>query len=190
MLKIRKLFASCVGFLLGLFFDPGDGGDILLRNVGWFSTDYTALCPGRCKSLQPNQIYEGELHHETTKNQVYNSVTWCRNYWMIFSRKNRWHLDIYKNGCFINLFASSQRLSHWTYFHCCFEHTTASINWNKNLATLSLANLHDIVKFGAFSLVRYYISLLILSCVRGLFVNYRRVLDYTIGFIDNLHRQL
>jgi hypothetical protein len=29
--------------LLGLFFDPIDGGDIFLRNVGWLSTDYTAF---------------------------------------------------------------------------------------------------------------------------------------------------
>jgi hypothetical protein len=29
--------------LLGLFFDPEDGDDIFLRNVGWLSTDYTAL---------------------------------------------------------------------------------------------------------------------------------------------------
>jgi hypothetical protein len=32
-------------FLLGLFFDPEDGGDIFLRNVGEISTDYTALYP-------------------------------------------------------------------------------------------------------------------------------------------------
>jgi hypothetical protein len=30
-------------FLLGLFFDPEDG-DMLVRNVGWFSMDYKALC--------------------------------------------------------------------------------------------------------------------------------------------------
>jgi hypothetical protein len=30
-------------FLLGLFFDPEDGGDMFLRNVGGISTDYTAL---------------------------------------------------------------------------------------------------------------------------------------------------
>jgi hypothetical protein len=32
-------------FLLALFFDPEDGGDILLQNVDWLSTDYTALIP-------------------------------------------------------------------------------------------------------------------------------------------------
>jgi hypothetical protein len=30
-------------YLLRLFFDPEDGGDMFLRNVGWRSTDYTAL---------------------------------------------------------------------------------------------------------------------------------------------------
>jgi hypothetical protein len=31
--------------LLGLFFDPEDGGDMFLRNVGSLSTDHTALYP-------------------------------------------------------------------------------------------------------------------------------------------------
>jgi hypothetical protein len=30
-----------------LFFDPEDGGDTLLRNVGYNSTDYTASYPRR-----------------------------------------------------------------------------------------------------------------------------------------------
>jgi hypothetical protein len=33
------------GFLRGLFFDPDDGGDMFLRNVCSFSTDFTALYP-------------------------------------------------------------------------------------------------------------------------------------------------
>jgi hypothetical protein len=44
-----SLLATCfhVGFLLVLFFDPEDGGDMFLRNAGWLSTDYMALYPRR-----------------------------------------------------------------------------------------------------------------------------------------------
>jgi hypothetical protein len=38
------------GFLLFLFFDPEDGGDMPLRNIGRLSTDYTALYPQRKNS--------------------------------------------------------------------------------------------------------------------------------------------
>jgi hypothetical protein len=36
------LLATCfhAGFLLGLFFDLEDGGNIFLRNLSWLSTDY------------------------------------------------------------------------------------------------------------------------------------------------------
>jgi hypothetical protein len=33
--------------LVEIFFDPEDGGDMLLRNVGSISTDYTASHPRR-----------------------------------------------------------------------------------------------------------------------------------------------
>jgi hypothetical protein len=42
-----KHVASRAGFLLGLFFDPEDGRDMFPRNVGWHSTDHTALYPRR-----------------------------------------------------------------------------------------------------------------------------------------------
>jgi hypothetical protein len=32
-----------VGFLLGLFYDTEDGGEMFFRNVCWLSTGYTAL---------------------------------------------------------------------------------------------------------------------------------------------------
>jgi hypothetical protein len=35
------------GFLLGLYFDPENGGNMFLRNVGCLSTDCTALYPRR-----------------------------------------------------------------------------------------------------------------------------------------------
>jgi hypothetical protein len=45
----KCLFATYFhdGFLLGLFIDPEDGGDMSLRNVGCLSTDYAALYPRR-----------------------------------------------------------------------------------------------------------------------------------------------
>jgi hypothetical protein len=45
----RCLLAACfhAGFLVGLFFDHEDGGNMFLRNFGWHSTDYTALYPRR-----------------------------------------------------------------------------------------------------------------------------------------------
>jgi hypothetical protein len=49
MSKKPALLATCfhAGFLLGLFFDPEDGSDMFLRNVGRLSTDYMALYPKR-----------------------------------------------------------------------------------------------------------------------------------------------
>jgi hypothetical protein len=43
----EEFYLLVYNFLLGLFFDPEDEGDIFLRNVGWLSTDYTALYPRR-----------------------------------------------------------------------------------------------------------------------------------------------
>jgi hypothetical protein len=37
------------------YYDPEDGGDMFLRNVGRLSTDYTALYPRRQKSSYPQQ---------------------------------------------------------------------------------------------------------------------------------------
>jgi hypothetical protein len=36
--------------LLGLFFDPEDGGDMFLRNVGWLLSECTELYPRRKNS--------------------------------------------------------------------------------------------------------------------------------------------
>jgi hypothetical protein len=47
--RARALLATCfqADFLLDLFLDPEDGGNILPRKVSWLSTDYTASYPRR-----------------------------------------------------------------------------------------------------------------------------------------------
>jgi hypothetical protein len=50
MFRRNKSLPCCyllhAGFVLGLFFDPEDGG-MFLGNVDWFSMDYKALYPKR-----------------------------------------------------------------------------------------------------------------------------------------------
>jgi hypothetical protein len=41
--EASRTLALHVGFLFRLFLDPEDDGDMFLRNVRWFSTDYKAL---------------------------------------------------------------------------------------------------------------------------------------------------
>jgi hypothetical protein len=43
-----------VGHLLGLFFHPKDGDDMVLRNVGRLSTDFTAITNHLKKSAEVN----------------------------------------------------------------------------------------------------------------------------------------
>jgi hypothetical protein len=59
-------------FLLGLFFDPADVGDMFLRNVDCLSTDYTAIYPRK------------KLHnHRRAKLMLYRP-TLIRNYFSYY----------------------------------------------------------------------------------------------------------
>jgi hypothetical protein len=53
-----------VGFLLGLFFEPADGGDMFLRIVGIFS-EYTALNIG--ERIVPTHCCESLRSYDCTK---------------------------------------------------------------------------------------------------------------------------
>jgi hypothetical protein len=79
----RALLANCfhAGFLLGLCFDPEDGGDIFLQNIGWLSMDYMALCPRRQNSSKPllwePQILQTVCFRFTDKQIRYCDVLGC-----------------------------------------------------------------------------------------------------------------
>jgi hypothetical protein len=47
MIMVETTISIHVFSLLGLVFNPEDGGNILIQNVGWYSTDYIALYPRR-----------------------------------------------------------------------------------------------------------------------------------------------
>jgi hypothetical protein len=58
----KKMFSfacylSQASFLFDLSFDPEDGGDMSLRNVGWFPTDYTVLYPRRTSEIFPALMF-------------------------------------------------------------------------------------------------------------------------------------
>jgi hypothetical protein len=60
--------------LLGLFFDPEDGGNMLLRNVSCLSTNYTVLYP-RSRILQKDLEFGDRslhLHGERWRSGVAN----------------------------------------------------------------------------------------------------------------------
>jgi hypothetical protein len=48
--------AGHTGFLLGLFFDPEDGGDMFLQNVGLLSMEYTVLYSRRWYSFKVKNV--------------------------------------------------------------------------------------------------------------------------------------
>jgi hypothetical protein len=64
------------GFLLGLFFDREDGGNMFLQNAGWHLVDYTVLCARR-------QIFQEALCDKYGLNHMGNrmkSVTTVVNF--------------------------------------------------------------------------------------------------------------
>jgi hypothetical protein len=64
------------GFLLGLFFDPEDRGNVFLQNVCWFSTDYMALYPRRQSSSRYISYAVLEFLTQQKSEVVIKPVTW------------------------------------------------------------------------------------------------------------------
>jgi hypothetical protein len=57
--RSRAFFIFHADFLLGILFDPEDGGDIFLRNFGRFLMDYTALYPRRLNIQRDGSVGDG-----------------------------------------------------------------------------------------------------------------------------------
>jgi hypothetical protein len=75
------------GFLPGLLFNPDDGGDIFLLNVGWFLTAYTALL-NTCNFIVFDTVGQGSffiwwaqiyIHNIVISKQFYYFVTFYFN---------------------------------------------------------------------------------------------------------------
>jgi hypothetical protein len=64
-IQLNTLQSLCfhAGLVLSLLFDPEDGGEMFLRNVGWLSTDYTALYLRRWYSWWP-PLWEPQILSE------------------------------------------------------------------------------------------------------------------------------
>jgi hypothetical protein len=71
------LLATCfhAGFLLGLFFEPENGGDMFLWNVSWLLRDYTALYHRRQNSSQrdPAPSLSNEIFNNKQAYNEYNN---------------------------------------------------------------------------------------------------------------------
>jgi hypothetical protein len=63
------------GFLLDLLFDPEDGGDMFLRNVGRLSTEYTALYSRREKSSIKKFVYECASEQACTNSCILQQIS-------------------------------------------------------------------------------------------------------------------
>jgi hypothetical protein len=61
------------------YFDPEDGGDMFLRNVGWNSTDYTASCPRKWYS---SALYMSVYLNEIITELVVLALWAC--IWVVF----------------------------------------------------------------------------------------------------------
>jgi hypothetical protein len=58
-----------LALLLGLFFDPEDGGNMFLQNVGWLSMDYTGIAS---QKAEPHILYNIPFNHETAYRKQQN----------------------------------------------------------------------------------------------------------------------
>jgi hypothetical protein len=77
--------------LLGLFFDPEDGDDdMFIRNVGWLSTDCTALYTKRQYSSWAPLSEPQILHELKCLNTKYKEIIWTKEGWVTWPSPT-WH---------------------------------------------------------------------------------------------------
>jgi hypothetical protein len=70
----KKLQSKIALLITCLFFDPVDGGETFIRNVGWLETDSMEMNPRKYDSLQTHVLINPPSGRNTSKRAMQRSI--------------------------------------------------------------------------------------------------------------------
>jgi hypothetical protein len=123
--KVNWSFEKHAGFLINLFFDPEDGGDIFLHNISWLSMDYMVLYIS-----QKTELFRITHHHQEKNCHLLALVTIFYPFW--------YNSSILKKG-----FLCNAKLHNVSYYTCITFSPQVSISSNTNMDDKQ----HDLCEF-------------------------------------------